>query len=194
MFDYYFVGFVDCNKIENGGIKMNQNKVYHSIDEIERLDFRDCELISMAMTDEELRLELEALIIKANNSQNENYTDSYAGPTIAKLEGCMILEVAKEGYRYYNSKDELVSEVPDQILNTEDMVHFSEEWEGSYLSAMEPLPEKMGIGNKKFCYRLYIETVSDEDYGSASDSFRIDVAFDRAIFTWNFYQNRVQQF
>ena len=54
---------------------------YKSMDEIEQFRFDDCQIDSFRTIGQDLILEVEALIVRANNSQNTNYTESYADTT-----------------------------------------------------------------------------------------------------------------
>ncbi len=164
---------------------MNTEKTYRSVDEIDRLDFKDCSITDAIIDEEGIRFELEALIIKANNSQNENYTDSYAGETRMKLVRGRIDSIVREGYRYYNADNELIREVPDETIDADTVKDLAALFTGSYLAGME-------VTEPGKCY-LFIETVAEDDYMSASDSYRFTISYDSAVFTWTRYLNRVQQ-
>ena len=59
------------------------NKVaYKSVDELEHFRFDDCQIDTFAVTENGVELMVEALIVRADNSQNTNYTESYAGTTL----------------------------------------------------------------------------------------------------------------
>ena len=164
---------------------MNTDKTYRSVDEIDRLDFKDCSITDAHLDEDGIRLGLEALIIRANNSQNENYTDSYAGETRMKLEHGRIEEIVREGYRYYNADNELIREVPDEKIGADGIEDLPALFIGSYLAGMEVITPGR-------C-QLFVETVSEEDHMTAADSYRIQISYDRAVFTWDRYLNRVQQ-
>jgi len=189
MFELIFVSFVELSQAKKRdsieGTMMNANKTYRSVDEIDRMDFKDCTITDAHFDGDDIRLDLEALIIRANNSQNENYTDSYAGETRMRLEHGRIMEVVKEGYRYYNADNELIREVPDEKVEGIGAEDLSSLFAGSYLAGAEVI--EPGV-----C-RLFVETVSEEDHMTASDSYRIQIAYEHAVFTWDRYLNRVQQ-
>ncbi len=164
---------------------VNTDRQYRSVDEIDRLDFKDCSITDAIVNEDGIRLDLEALIIKANNSQNENYTDSYAGETHMHLKAGKIIEAVREGYRYYNADNELIREVPDEKIEEGRIADLTQLFTGSYLADMKVLePGKCN---------LFIETVSEEDHMTASDSYLITVTYDSAVFTWTRYLNRVSQ-
>ena len=79
---------------------------YKSMDEIEQFRFDDCQIDSFRTIGQDLILEVEALIVRANNSQNTNYTESYADTTRISLHGGRLEKVVKDGYRYYEANDE----------------------------------------------------------------------------------------
>ena len=54
------------------------NKVaYKSVDELEHFRFDDCQINTFAVTENGVELMVEALIVRADNSQNTNYTERY---------------------------------------------------------------------------------------------------------------------
>lgn len=155
---------------------------YKSIDEIDRFRFDDCRIHEFRVEPHGLSLEVEALIVRANNSQNTNYTESYADVTEISVKGGRIEKIIKDGYRYYDADDVLLSEVPDQILQETEQKAFPATCEGAYLYEITRLPEG---------YRLGIEFEDPEDH-TASDSYQVLVNGESIVCTWERYMNRVQ--
>ena len=58
---------------------------YKSVDELEHFRFDDCQIDTFVVTENGVELMVEALIVKADNSQNTNYTESYAGTTKIRI-------------------------------------------------------------------------------------------------------------
>ena len=70
---------------------------FESVNEIDKFSFDDCVVKKFEVQEGQLYLELEALIVKAGNSQNTNYTESYAGPTTVRLkEGKILSGIQKQ--------------------------------------------------------------------------------------------------
>ena len=59
--------------------------MFVSTNEFDKFGYDDCLVKSIRETASGLVLELEALIVRARNSQNTNYTDSYADTTTLVL-------------------------------------------------------------------------------------------------------------
>ena len=97
---------------------------FQSVDELEHFSFRDCQINTFRVTEEGLFLEVEALIVKANNSQNTNYTESYAGTTRILFEDGKLLSGKKDGYKYYDANEVLLSDT-DSITGRRIVVRFS---------------------------------------------------------------------
>lgn len=92
------------------------NKVaYKSVDELEHFRFDDCQIDTFAVTENGVELMVEALIVRADNSQNTNYTESYAGTTKIRITDGKLIRCVRDGYKYYDANDVLQSEVP--IMN-----------------------------------------------------------------------------
>ena len=94
------------------------NKVaYKSVDELEHFRFDDCQIDTFAVTENGVELMVEALIVRADNSQNTNYTESYAGTTKIRITDGKLIRCVRDGYKYYDANDVLQYEVPHYELS-----------------------------------------------------------------------------
>ncbi len=154
-----------------------------SHNEIDKFAYNDCVVTGVMKSEDGLIINLEALIVKANNSQNTNFTDSYAGDTVCRLTGFKLNKVSKIGFRYYDADDNLVEEVPDEVLSLDDdkLLELMKEM---YLYKLESLE-----GDK--LYHLEIETM-EEDVSIPTDSYEIVFTADDIDISWDRYMNSVQ--
>ena len=114
------------------------NKVaYKSVDELEHFRFDDCQIDTFAVTENGVELMVEALIVRADNSQNTNYTESYAGTTKIRITDGKLIRCVRDGYKYYDANDVLQSEVPDYELSVAETTDFPKTCEGAYLFEMK---------------------------------------------------------
>ncbi len=163
---------------------------FRSVNEIDHFSFRDCVITRFETTETGLRLELSALIVEPDNSQNTNYTRSYAGDTVLTLRDGRIEKGIKEGLRYYNADDVLISETPDEELDPEAVRALLPSLAGAYLYDVQPVPGHAD-GEKKE-YVLGIELPDDPDWpAGVTDSWQIRISFTEAVFAWEHYLNRV---
>ena len=154
--------------------------MFKSIDETDRFSYEDCVLTDMEKAEDGLILDVVALIVKENNSQNTNFTESYAGPSKIKFVGGKILKLIKVGYKYYNADGLLIKSVPDELVEESEWASLFKSFPGNYLPYI-------GIGND--CYDIEIE-MSEED-GTQGNSYIIVVDASSVIITWDKYLNRV---
>ena len=161
---------------------------FQSIDEIEKFSFEDCKISKFQVEESQIYMELEALIVKPDNSQNTNYTESYAGTTKMSLTGGKILSGIKDGFKYYDANDVLIKEVPDQPLTPEQLEKFPKTCEGAFLFSMVKTKEEDNI----YYYEMGIEFEDEED-NTVADSYQLTISFEKAVFTWEQYLNRVQR-
>lgn len=160
---------------------------FQSVDELNTFSFEDCQITGVKLTSEGINLEVEALIVRPENSQNTNFTTSYAGTTQIRLQGGKIVAGCKEGYKYYNANEELISEKPDEAMDVDTLTEILKKADGAYLfSIMENKSPVVGQ------YRMGLEFVDESEYGGMSDSFWLDFDCDKIIFNWERYMNRVQ--
>ncbi|MBR1816279.1 MAG: hypothetical protein IJ763_06220 [Lachnospiraceae bacterium] len=162
---------------------------YKSTNEIEKFTFDDCVLSSFKVNDAGIILELEALIVDSNNSQNTNYTESYADTTTVRFLDGKIISAKKDGYKYYDANEVLMKEVPDVVLSDEETDNIIKTCVGAYLYYMEKDADNESSEN---IYNIGLEFTDEED-NTAADSYEIKVSFSDAIFTWERFLNRVQR-
>lgn len=154
--------------------------MFKSIDEIERFSYEDCVLTGMERAEDGLILDVEALIVKENNSQNTNFTESYAGPSVIKFVDGKVIKVIKVGFKYYNADGFLIKTVPDELIPESEWSSLFKTFSGNYLPYI-------GIGDN--CYDIEIE-MSEED-GTQGNSYLIIVDASSVIISWDKYLNRV---
>ena len=150
------------------------NKVaYKSVDELEHFRFDDCQIDTFAVTENGVELMVEALIVRADNSQNTNYTESYAGTTKIRITDGKLIRCVR---------DVLQSEVPDYELSVAETTDFPKTCEGAYLFEMKRDADG---------YVLGIEFVDPEDQ-TVGDSYQVYVTGTQVAMLWEQYMNRVQ--
>lgn len=157
---------------------------YRSINELDKFDFKDTVVHKLQILENKFVAELEAVIVQPDNSQNTNYTKSYAGELIMTLQGAKLQKTIKEGYKYYDANDVLKEIVPDTTVEEKQLELLLKDIDGAYLWAVVPVKaEENTTGH--FLYQLGIDT--DEE-----NTYWIQVEFDEAILVWDRYMNRVQ--
>lgn len=152
-----------------------------SKNELDKFSFADCVCSGFARDNSTIKLTLDALIVKANNSQNSNYTDSYADVTECTIEGVEILAVLKEGYTRYDADDNIIEEVNDEPVAPCDYAEIYKLIEGAYLSRFFKTKED---------YLLEFELA--DEVGAMADSYEFRLTAKDIIFKWDRYLNRVQ--
>ena len=160
---------------------------FKSVNELEQFCFDDCQICEIKVSDKEVDFVLEALIVKRNNSQNTNFTESYAGTTSARFFSGSIVKGFKDGYKYYNADDVLLKEVEDVLLTETEMRDILNSSSGAYLYSFDKDKEENG----RLYYTFGIEFV-DELENTMSDSYHFQISFEKAVFEWEHYMNRVQ--
>lgn len=157
---------------------------FKSVDELENFNFQDAQIEKIEKQENGLALTLEAVIVKAKNSQNANFTDSYAGTLLMRLENGNIQKAVKEGYKYYNANDELIEEVADTPLSEEEIDELIIKSKGYYLFDVVKVEDDQNTTGH-FLYLFGID--ADEE-----TSYWFQIEFDKSIVEWDRYMNRVQ--
>lgn len=153
-----------------------------SINEVDKFSYNDCICVGIEEKENKIVFDLESLIVRGNNSQNSNYTDSYADATVMTIAGGKIIKVLKVGYEYYDANDNLIESVPDEecALDSED---WTKKFTKTFLTEVKRIDENL--------YSLVFE-MPDEDPSAVTDSFEMIVSGDKVSFSWERYMNRVQ--
>lgn len=127
-----------------------------------------------------MKLMLEALIIRSGNSQNTNFTDSYASETTCIMEGVELVGIIKEGYKRYDANEILLEEIPDEPVAQEAYADLYKSFQGAYLAEFTKEDEE---------YALIFELADDD---AVTDSYEVSLKVTDVTFTWDKYMNRVQ--
>jgi hypothetical protein len=163
---------------------------FKSINEVEKFSFEDCQINSIKVEESCVEFNVEALIIKSNNSQNTNCTDSYAGTTRIRLQGGKILSGILDGFKYYDANGVLQTEIPDNNLSMEEILATLKESSGAYLYDMKLVKQE----DENYYYSIGIEFESEEAYDTTpAKSYEINVVCTQLAVSWEIYMNRVQR-
>lgn len=157
--------------------------MFKSVNELNQLCFDDCAISNFEKAEDGLVINVEALIIKPNNSQNTNYTESYAGSTAIKISDAQIIGLCKCGYRYYDADGKLIKDIPDEPISELQWASLIKSFSGNYLPSLEKEGQE---------YLLEIE-MTDEEYGCQGHTYLMRVKGTDITVTWDKYLNRVQK-
>lgn len=157
---------------------------FKSVNELEYFEFKDAVVHKFSILDNTISAELEAVIIRAENSQNSNFTRSYAGDLVMTLKGAKLQKAIKEGYKYYDANDVLKEEVPDEPIDEEQIKKILKTIDGAYMWAVVPVKaEENTTGH--YLYQIGID--ADEE-----TTYWLQIEFLESVMEWDKYLNRVQ--
>lgn len=155
--------------------------MFKSINETDKFRYDDCIINKFVVDDKGILMEVEALIVKAENSQNSNYTESYAADTTITMNGAKITKVIKDGYKRYDANDNLIEKVEDVEVSFESE-KFMKLFEGQCLLAIDCIEDRI--------YEIRMG-LYDEDPTVMTDSYCFVVECPKVDITWERYMNRV---
>ena len=164
---------------------------FRSENEIFNFDFRDATIEGVEIGPEEILIKVDGLIVEPENSQNENYTKSYADTSKIRLTGGKIKKVIKDGYKRYDADNNLLESVDDKSLSPDEGKKVLENAKGSFLFAADVNDSST---DELYSYDFSIEIPSKVAYDtSVTDSYSITITFTKAVVTWNKYMNKVTE-
>lgn len=181
---------------------------YKSVNEIENFDFKDAVIHELIWKPQDIKdgessenqkstlmdgetkgtlsLILEAVIVKPQNSQNSNYTYSYAGDLTMRFTGTRIQKAVKEGYKYYDANDTLLEEYPDVPLSGEALLALLKHLDGAYMWNMTKVEDAQN-NTGQFLYLMGIDMGDEED-----TTYWLQLTFSEVVMEWEKYMNRVE--
>lgn len=157
--------------------------MYISKNEIDKFRFDDCVIESVEKTDKGMIFSVSALIVKADNSQNSNYTESYAGDAKIEFADAAVRKIVKEGFKRYDANDVLVEEVLDEEIPEKKFD--LKKLERQYLIGLEKVSDAESVFEVEF---------ADEDPSAITDVYEITVCCKDITVSWDKYLNKVSQY
>ena len=165
---------------------------YESINELDKFIFDDCQIVQVQKKDGGIIFTLEALIVGAKNSQNTNYTESYADTTTMVLRGAKIEEFLVEGYKLYDAEDNLQEEIPDKPISVSEYDKMIKELVNGYMFSAECIKKNEAGAT----YEFEVDMAAMNEDGLVdpfSTTYQITISFDEVRISWDRYLNRVQK-
>ena len=160
--------------------------MFISVNETEQFGYTDATIVKSKVGEDYIELNVEALIVKSNNSQNSNYTDSYADIATIMIEDFKQLSFIKEGYKKYSANDELLFEIPDEEVKDKSLKDFLLTQESLYLPSFN-------ANQIDDCFEGIMEFELPAEMGEMSDTYELKFEFSKVKISWDKYLNRVQQ-
>lgn len=159
---------------------------FKSVNEAEKFRYEDCCIVKRVGSTTDFILEVEALIVKSDNSQNTNFTESYADVTRITFKNATVLMGIRDGMKKYDADGKLVEVIEDEILHDDELGGLCDNLTGMYLVGLERI-------NDSDDYVLFIEKANEEQYDTLpSDSYQVKIHCDEVNMCWERYLNRVQ--
>lgn len=164
---------------------------FNSINEIKQFSFEDCQITKFNLTESSLTMVAEAVIVRPNNSQNSNYTESYADTCNIHFANATLQSAIKDGYKYYDANDNLLDSIPDEALDSKTISTFSKLLENAYLYDIE---ESTSENDNSKIFTLHLELPKEEEFDTLpTDSYTLAITSDNVTISWDKYLNRVQR-
>lgn len=160
---------------------------FKSVNEVDNFRYDDCCIIKRKNLEKNIVLDVEALIVRSNNSQNSNFTESYADVTEICFENGTVIMGIKDGLKRYDANEKLIEEIPDKVLESDELNAVWGNLGGMYLQGIECIKDSND-------YVLFLEKANEDQYDTLpSDTYQIKIGCDNIIISWERYLNRVQQ-
>ena len=157
---------------------------YKTVNETEGFIYNDCVINEVHFNNNVISFVVEALVVKSSNSQNTNYTDSYAADTNITFIHSAVEKVLLLGYKKYDADDRLIEEVADKEINGP-IQELKGLFEGSFLTGITKVNDQV--------YRVTIEIANEDPY-APTDDYELEIICDEVLIEWDKYLNRVQQY
>ena len=158
--------------------------------EVDKFAYDDCKIIKVNVSQNVMAFTVEALAVEPDNSQNNNFTKSYAGDTDIVFTDMQIVKAVKEGYRYYDADGNLVSDEPDRELTEDELKELVKGLEGDYLYGIKEV-EDPEAEKKRYVIGIELPAENPEDVTEVTDSYQMLIECKNVKFSWEKYMNRI---
>lgn len=165
---------------------------FESINELDQFSFEDCQIVDIKKMNKDLVITVEGLIVRARNSQNSNYTESYSDVTTIVFRNANVDAIYIEGYKHYDASDNLIEEKPDTPVDEKDYDVTLKNMVTGYMFNAEYI--KKTDSDYSYSFEIDMDTVND--YGLTDPyctTYQLDVTFSEVRVSWERYLNRVQK-
>jgi len=164
---------------------------FESINELDKFGYKDCQISDVSIVGKTFVFTVEALIVKDRNSQNANFTDSYADTAAIELKDANITSMVIEGYKQYDAEDNVVGEVADTVIPESEYIETLKKMIEGYMFEVECLEK--GADHFKYSFEVDMDVVNE--YGLQdpySTTYQMEIEFSGSRVSWERYLNRVQ--
>lgn len=159
---------------------------YITENELHTFGFQDAYVEHFELTENQMDIALEGVIVRDENKNNSQYMDSYAKHFTLQLMGMRIIKAYKEGFKYYDANDVLLREVPNEEMEVESFIKLFKSLEQPYFYGVNRLEDDAA---GKFVYEFGVE---ERQAMEAGNTYWFTAVFDKSVAAWEGYMNRVQ--
>lgn len=155
---------------------------YQCVNEPETISLHDAEIQKFEYQGQgqpaALTMELTGAVVKAENSQNEYYTDKYVDLMQIQFRNAVLETVLLEGHKYYDANDKLLEQVPDTEVEPERYAELFRKFVHAYI---------FYGGNPDGEEKLYQMIIDVEE-----DSYVVSLRYEKLVVRWERFLNKVQ--
>ncbi|MGN0395662.1 MAG: hypothetical protein ACI4EF_09870 [Coprococcus sp.] len=167
---------------------------YKSTNELDSIFLNDAQIkdFEISETNDVLTIAVEGAVIKADNSQNEFYTDKYTDQMQIRFIKPVIEAVLLEGHKYYDANGKLIEQVPDIVIEESEYMRIIRLFKESCIFYAGTPKEKLvenyvslktqGITDDMKCYQMIIDV--------EEDSYVVSFYYEKAIAEWEHFLNK----
>lgn len=159
---------------------------FKSTDEFLTFDFNDTALKFIGITETQMTIGAEGVIIKADNSNNQRFEDMYSVYLEMTFDHFKMNRFDKQGYKYYNADGKLIDSVPDEPLDEEKQKEVLSivKTQGASIFLLEKCPDRSG-------YEIIFDLT--DEAGDASETYQIFFDFEHSLAGWDRFSAPVKE-
>ncbi len=154
---------------------------FQTKNELRLFNFEEAQIRELVSSGEQLTVIMDAVVVKGNNPNNEEFVDRYADTLNLRFCNRKLLSIVKEGYKYYDANDRLVEEKEDEIIPTVQYDAILKRIKD--VNLYDIILKKQG--EETFVYEIGVDL-------NESDTYWIELQCSETIAEWELFLNRVQ--
>lgn len=155
---------------------------FQTVNALHLFHFEEVTIKEIDVRKEAVTVVMDALIVKGNNPNNEEFVDRFADTANVRFQNAQIREILKEGYKYYDANDRLLEEEPDKPIPVMEYDAFLKKIKDVCLFDIISLKEEEGA----YEYQLGVDL-------NESDTYWMTIRCTETIVEWEKFKNKVMK-
>jgi hypothetical protein len=155
---------------------------FQTTNALQLFNFEEVTVKQIDVRNDSVTVVMEALIVKGQNPVNEEFVDRYADTANVRFLDGEIVEIIKEGYKYYDANNQLKEEKADTVVPKAEYETLLKACRDVYLFDLIAVCETEGA----YEYQLGMDL-------NEEDTYWVQIKCSQTVVEWEKFKNKVMK-